>query len=442
MKKLVSVVLFCCILLCTLSANAYFVDVDSGAWYAEAVGYVYDNGIMSGVGNDRFSPDTTFSRAMLAQVLYRLEGSPSVDGADPYDDVGETAWYHDAVAWTRDAGIMSGYGNNLFGPDDKITREQLAVVLYRYDSLDDGYDPRILDVFRGGTQVSSWARDAMAWAVDHRLMAGSNSNLMPRKGASRAEVATILMRYLEYDVSLDDEVRDTESYIEVQDGIVRFRYEGDVDKIKARIISGDRLTTYNLENGRDYSYTFPYGPGSYDLVLYENTSGNKYRRVIERAYELGDVENDLSLTSYSSYYPGFYGLELLVDGLWDDGLDDYANVRRLYDWITANVAYDYDRVDDVPSGYMPDLETALYDRKGLCLDYAGLLCTMCRCKGIPAQIVVGYFGDTCHAWSEITIDGGETYADATFGSSSRGGRDKFFDMDEKTYGGYSEDYRF
>lgn len=442
MKKFASIVLICCVLMCTLSANAYFTDVDSGAWYAKAVGYVYDNGIMSGVGGDRFSPDTTFSRAMLAQVLYRLEVSPSVEDVDPYDDVGDTAWYHKAVSWTRSAGIMSGYGNNLFGPDDKITREQLAVVLYRYGSLDDRYDPRILDVFRDGAQVSDWARTAMAWAVSHRLMSGSNNNLMPRKGASRAEVATILMRYLEYDVQPEDDVQDTESYVQVRDGVVRFRYVGGVERIKARIVSGDRLTTYNLENGREYSYTFPYGPGTYDLVLYENTTGTKYRRVVEQAYDLGDAENDASLTSYSSYYDGFDGLELLVDGIWDDGLDDYANVRRLYDWITDNVEYDYDRMEDVQSGYMPDLEGAVYDGKGLCLDYSSLFCTMCRYKGIPAQIVVGYFGDTCHAWSSVTIDGEETYVDATFGSSLHAGRDKFFDMGERTYGGYREDYRF
>lgn len=446
MKKLVASILLCSLLLCSvfcgLSANAAFTDVDSAAWYAKAVGYVSDNGIMTGVGNGKFGPNTVFSRAMLAQVLYRLDGSPAVSAANRYTDVSDGAWYHKAVTWASEKGIMAGYGKGRFGPNDKITREQLSIVLYRYDCLDNKYDTRLLGLFRDGPQVSYWAKDGMAWAVSHGLMSGSGNKLMPQKGASRAEVALILMRYLEYDGAQVDVADESESYVRVQDGVAKFRYVGDVSNIKARIISGDKLTTYVLNNSQEFSYTFPYGVGSYDLVLYENTTGNKYKQVVKQNYVLDEVENDTSLVSYSSYYDGFDSLEHLVDSIWDDNLSAYDNVHGLYDWIVSNVKYDYDRMDDVQSGYMPDLEKALYDKKGLCLDYSSLLCTMCRYKDVPAQILVGYHDGTCHAWSEVVIGDDVIHIDATFGACWYVARDKFFDMGSSVYRDYSEDYRF
>lgn len=103
-----------------------------GSWYADAVSYVYQHGLMTGTSENHFSPDVTTSRAMIVTMLYRLEGSPAVSGAAAFPDVAAGQWYADAVAWASANGIVTGYDNGNFGPEDTITREQLAVIFYRY----------------------------------------------------------------------------------------------------------------------------------------------------------------------------------------------------------------------------------------------------------------------------------------------------------------------
>ena len=109
-----------------------FSDVSADAWYADAVAYVRDNGLMSGTSAAAFDPDGTMTRAMLAQTLYRAAGSPAVSGSDSFTDTAEGAWYADAVLWASRQGVISGYGSGLFGTDDPVTREQIAAILWRY----------------------------------------------------------------------------------------------------------------------------------------------------------------------------------------------------------------------------------------------------------------------------------------------------------------------
>ena len=175
-----------------------FADVQPGSWYFDAVRYVEQNGLMSGVCADAFAPDATTTRGMIVTILYRLEQKPDVNGKNVFTDVRSGSYCEDAVIWATETKIVSGYGNGLFGPNDAITREQLAVFLYRYAAYK-GYDVSArasLDGFADRTQISGYAYDAMSWAYAEGLITGKSvSTLAPKGEATRAEVATILMRY-------------------------------------------------------------------------------------------------------------------------------------------------------------------------------------------------------------------------------------------------------
>lgn len=175
-----------------------FDDVASDAWYADAVHYVAENGIMNGAGDGTFAPYTIMNRAMLVQVLYALEGKPAVSGSS-FADVASDAWYADAVAWAAQAGIVTGLSDTTFGPDQVLTREQLATILYRYAAYK-GYDVTAtgdLDSYTDAAEIGAYALEAMEWATGSSLISGSNGALAPQSSATRAEAATILMRFLE-----------------------------------------------------------------------------------------------------------------------------------------------------------------------------------------------------------------------------------------------------
>ena len=178
---------------------AGFRDVDEDAWYHEAVDYALDNGLMSGVSDREFAPGSTLTRAMVAQMLYSLEGKPAAGRAD-FADVAEGAWYADAISWAAGEGIVSGYGDT-FGPNDPITREQLAAILYRY-AQNEGYKTsqsgKGTEGYLDASSISSYAVKAMDWAVNAGLLSGKGNNtLAPTAGATRAEVAQIFMNFCE-----------------------------------------------------------------------------------------------------------------------------------------------------------------------------------------------------------------------------------------------------
>lgn len=185
------------------TVKADFADVAADAWYADAVQYVYENGMMSGTSETTFSPDVTTTRGMIVTILYRLEGSPDLSNENlgyPYADVDANAYYADAVYWARQNGIVSGMSAEQFAPNNAITREQMAAILYRYAQFK-GYDVSAkadLSVYTDAGQVSAYATDAMAWANGAQLIAGtSQATLTPAGNATRAQVATILMRFCE-----------------------------------------------------------------------------------------------------------------------------------------------------------------------------------------------------------------------------------------------------
>ena len=168
-------------------------------WAKDSIAFASSHELFQGVSDSQFAPDTNMSRAMLATVLYRLEDAVE-KGDSSFTDVAEGAWYADGVAWANENGIVSGYGNGVFAPNDDITREQLVVMLYRY-AQHLGMDTKTnkdLKSYSDADTVSSWATDAMKWAVDKGLIAGrTNSTLAPGGTATRAETATILQRMVE-----------------------------------------------------------------------------------------------------------------------------------------------------------------------------------------------------------------------------------------------------
>lgn len=176
-----------------------FQDVPAAAWYRFAVDYVYDRGIMSGTSATTFSPDGTVTRGMVAQILYAMEGKPAVSGTGVFTDVNRNDWYADAVNWAAENGLVAGVGEGLFAPNDSITREQLAVILYRYaqyKQYDTTQSGSGADVFSDREKVSIWAADAVNWAVNAGLLSGKGNNILdPIAGASRAEVAQIFMNF-------------------------------------------------------------------------------------------------------------------------------------------------------------------------------------------------------------------------------------------------------
>ena len=175
-----------------------FTDVGADAWYRDDVQYVYDKGLMTGTTADRFAPNGSMTRAMLVTVLWRQAGSPVVNYAMDFSDVAEGAWYAEAVRWAAAEGVVGGYGDGRFGPDDPITREQLATILFRH-LVGDGAAELAdwLRPYADADQIGAYAVPAMQWAVGHGVLKGDGDRLDPQGTATRAQVAAVLHRALE-----------------------------------------------------------------------------------------------------------------------------------------------------------------------------------------------------------------------------------------------------
>ena len=184
----------------TVSYAGLFDDVGADAWYASSVDYVKYGRLMYGTGNNLFQPDAQMTRAMFAQVLYALEGSPSVRGLScPFTDAGGS-WYTDAVIWAYNAGVVAGVSPTRFAPNEALTREQMVTMLYGYAGREQALSgpDGALAGYQDQARVSTWAREAMAWAVGTGVIAGTSATtLAPQKTGTRAEVATVLMRFCE-----------------------------------------------------------------------------------------------------------------------------------------------------------------------------------------------------------------------------------------------------
>ena len=174
-----------------------FKDLEADQWYIEAIDFVVNEGLMNGMSEDEFAPNRETNRAMMAMLLYRMEGSPSVDGmSNPFQDVKVDEWYYDAVVWAANAGVVKGVSEDKFDPDANVTREQMVTMMHRYIGEPEGADGAH-DDFDDATDVSEYAEAAMAWAVENGIINGFEDNTVQPKGNStRAQIATVLMRYI------------------------------------------------------------------------------------------------------------------------------------------------------------------------------------------------------------------------------------------------------
>ena len=183
-----------------VSLELPFRDVRPEDWFYDDVRYVYESGLMNGTAEGLFSPDLFTSRAMIVTVLWRLSGSPVVNYYMPFADVDQASWYAEAVRWAASCGIVTGYDNGNFGPNDPITREQLAAILYRcaayrQEDTSIGADTNILS-FTDAASVSEYAVPALQWACGAGILQGADGALLPAHPATRAQTAAMLARYL------------------------------------------------------------------------------------------------------------------------------------------------------------------------------------------------------------------------------------------------------
>ena len=179
-----------------------FGDVDNGDWYEDAVWYVFLNGLFTGVSSYTFAPEDTLTRAMLATVLWRSQGEPASHPSTYFTDVDEESWYAEAVAWANREGIVYGTGDRNFSPDAPVTRETFATMLYRMSGADEAPQKKNPNWdFKDHSTVSSWAKNAVDWAIEEEILQGIEREdgyyLDPSRPITRAEAATMLMRYLE-----------------------------------------------------------------------------------------------------------------------------------------------------------------------------------------------------------------------------------------------------
>lgn len=192
---------------CTFAALASdgaggFNDVSEESWYFEYVNFAAEHGLMNGVEGNDFEPNGSMTRAMMATVLYRIAGTPDVTGDQIYSDVLEGSWYEAGVLWASQTGVMTGYGDNIFGPGDLLTREQLATVLWRYSGSPEATETEFAD----SEEISSWAVNAAAWAQENGIMEGRPGGIFdPGANTTRAEAAAVLSRYYQNFVSTPED---------------------------------------------------------------------------------------------------------------------------------------------------------------------------------------------------------------------------------------------
>lgn len=197
MKRVISIMLVC-VLMLSLGVTAFaaetgFSDVPTDADYAQAVAWCKENGVMNGTSGTTFSPDGTLTRAMVAAVLYRWEGSPTVSETTTFSDNAVGAYYHDAAIWAAANNILAGYGDGRFGPNDPVNRQQLATFLWRHDG---GKDVSAAS-FTDRDDVAGYASNAVDWAVSNNIIAlRAGDRFAPSENATRAEVASALYAYL------------------------------------------------------------------------------------------------------------------------------------------------------------------------------------------------------------------------------------------------------
>ncbi len=306
-------------------------------WYHEAVDYCVGAGLMDGVSTKLFAPKGTMTRAMMVTVLYRIAGKPAITALSSFKDVDKDAWYAEPIAWAQDTGIVLGYSADRFGPNDYVTREQIATILWRFERRPEGKDAN-MDMFKDTDKISTYAENAMRWAVGAGILNGDNRMLKPTSNATRAEFACMIMRYqggsflCETMKDWDDEEED-----EHVEGTYRLETINDktvkkflLDKLGDQKAVDKYLAELGLTGYDDFVVLTLKTDGSFNATLlgkkYTGTwklSGSKLTLTINGEDIVGDYKDDeitadmngvLEADPYVN--PGYEVYYRVLDGIW------------------------------------------------------------------------------------------------------------------------------
>ena len=456
-----------------------FTDVEDGLWYSDSVRYVSDKGIMRGTSENRFSPDIAITRAQMVQMLYNMAGSPAVDGETIFTDVQPLKWYTKAVDWANEIGLVDGYGDNTFKPDDSITREQMVKVLLLYTRKMNIPGVGLLDEYEDANKVSEWAKEGMIWALSKDLIRGTSSTTLSPKGtATRGQIATIIERYCknvatEYewpeefknvlpDADIVHEPSDTSAYenewdwvgepdlfmwTRTDDGCLAFKYLGAIEEANISLgdsepldsitltvymgdeyVYGDNATNYRCYPGEETKIGFPYGPGEYHLMVRFINPKNRWQYIFNETINVTEDEYESSLLASNtmSNYKQTNMIQIKVDEICKGLTSDRDKAFALFKWMSRNLFYDDSRLSEISWGYIPAYNRIIEKDGAICLDFAGFYAALCRSQGIKTRIDVGwvYKGismlEGYHAWNEIYFDGDWHQIDPTRAISSDG----------------------
>lgn len=295
---------------CFTARHNLFDDVFPEDWYYDAMDYAASEGILKGTGDYSMSPNDTLTRAMLVTILYRVNGEPKTASIAAFPDVAEGEWYTESVAWAQENGIVNGFPDGTFRPDDPITREQLTTIFHRYHRFTGFYDgcSETLASFKDGECVNSFARQSMAWAVEFGLVKGvDNDRLDPQGFASRAQTAAIIQRYLNNTEGLARYYRSDEELLKAANAILQILSDKDYKALS------DALNSVKGISFTPYSSVDP----EHDKTLRPEE--------LETLFESGEI------LTWGSWDGSGEPIELSLDAYWDRFVwnADYHNADQI-----------------------------------------------------------------------------------------------------------------
>lgn len=352
-KKIVSTILAAS-MLCTLlpaatmaaplSKAPVYSDVTDNAWYKEAVNYVTNEGLLVGISNDKFGPQEKVTRAMVATVMWRQCGAPQNDGNSKFKDVPNNQWYAQAISWGAEQGLVAGYTTDTFGPNDPVSRQQLASFIQRlaHKNGEDTSikDKSILKKYKDGKEVSSWAKDAFIWALENKIIAGTDAGLLaPNSNATRAQYATILMRI---GANLSDKI-DLNNY-----GKVSYYHNGNIITIDEKIgekQNGDPIPAKSVLTGDGYIIA----------VAYTKDEDAKLQKLLENAkYEDIDLNGETMIPAFVDAHSHIDSVGRMIDASPSSGVTSLESLvtegKKDFDAWVNDHTYDQEYGPIEPGG--------------------------------------------------------------------------------------------